>query len=172
MSCKTYTRTEPPPWSRFQPLYVCNDPYICKDIIDTKTPNRYNKKGEILQYKKNSVPLTKAQRYANIMNGKKTTRQSMYATQGQTYSNSNTHNLLRVGGIRMTLDGERTLDPVTAPGQYPVVIENFGHLVYNTVRNPHTGEVIVKKPCSMCTPSTASNIPGPRMDIYWNPNPR
>ena len=55
------------------------------------------KKGNILQYKKNSANLTKRQRYAQIARGLWTNNKITWATQSQTYTNPNIGSLKRVG---------------------------------------------------------------------------
>jgi len=54
------------------------------------------KKGNILQYKKNSSNITKNQRYAQIAKGSWTNRNTSWATQGVTYTNPNTTSLKRI----------------------------------------------------------------------------
>jgi hypothetical protein len=54
------------------------------------------KKGNILQYKKNSANITKSQRYAQIAKGSWTNRNTTWATQGVTYTNPNTTSLKRI----------------------------------------------------------------------------
>jgi hypothetical protein len=54
------------------------------------------KKGNILQYKKNSANITKSQRYAQIAKGSWTNRNTTWATQGVSYTNPNTTSLKRI----------------------------------------------------------------------------
>jgi len=54
------------------------------------------KKGNILQYKKNSADITKKQRYAQIAKGSWTNRNTTWGTQGITYTNPNTNSLKRI----------------------------------------------------------------------------
>jgi len=54
------------------------------------------KKGNILQYKKNSADITKSQRYAQIAKGSWTNRNTTWGTQGITYTNPNTNSLKRI----------------------------------------------------------------------------
>jgi hypothetical protein len=55
------------------------------------------KKGNVLQYKKNSANLTKRQKYAQIARGMWTNNKITWATQSQTYTNPNIGSLKRVG---------------------------------------------------------------------------
>jgi hypothetical protein len=55
------------------------------------------KKGNVLQYKKNSSNITKQQRYAQIAKGMWTNRTTTFASQTQSYTNPNTGSLKRVG---------------------------------------------------------------------------
>lgn len=54
------------------------------------------KKGNILQYKKNSANITKSQRYAQIAKGAWTNRTTTWGTQSVSYTNPNTNSLKRV----------------------------------------------------------------------------
>ena len=54
------------------------------------------KKGNILQYKKNSANITKNQRYAQIAKGAWTNRTTTWGTQSVSYTNPNTNSLKRV----------------------------------------------------------------------------
>jgi len=54
------------------------------------------KKGNVLQYKKNSANITKQQRYAQIVKGKWTNRTKTWGTQTVTYTNPNVGSLKRI----------------------------------------------------------------------------
>ena len=54
------------------------------------------KKGNILQYKKNSANITKSQRYSQIAKGAWTNRTTTWGTQGVSYTNPNINSLKRV----------------------------------------------------------------------------
>ena len=54
------------------------------------------KKGNVLQYKKNSANITKQQRYAQIAKGKWTNRTTTWASQTETYTNPNVGSLKRI----------------------------------------------------------------------------
>uniref|UniRef100_A0A6C0D9L8 Uncharacterized protein n=1 Tax=viral metagenome TaxID=1070528 RepID=A0A6C0D9L8_9ZZZZ len=54
------------------------------------------KKGNVLQYKKNSANITKQQRYAQIVKGKWTNRTKTWGTQTVTYTNPNIASLKRI----------------------------------------------------------------------------
>jgi hypothetical protein len=71
------------------------------------------KKGNVLQYKKNSSNITKNQKYAQIARGNWTNRTTTWATQTETYTNPNTNMLQRINYSNITADGIPTLDPIT-----------------------------------------------------------
>jgi hypothetical protein len=94
------------------------------------------RKGNVLQYKKNSSNLTKSQRYSKIANGMWTNRNTTWATQTDRYSNPNTLSLKRVGTVNINLDGSSSSLPVTCPTN-PVVIDNILPVnVIQTGNNP------------------------------------
>jgi hypothetical protein len=133
-------------------------------------------KGNVLQYKKNSSNITKAQRYSQICKGKWTNRTVSYATQTQTYTNPNTKSLKRVNAIE--------IPPNDIPGlpnniyQTNVTnpffcskdsIQEGGNLICNTVVNPCTNEIIQKTKTELCFPTTYSDVPGKMIDLCWDP---
>ena len=71
------------------------------------------KKGNVLQYKKNSSNITKNQKYAQIARGNWTNRTTTWATQTETYTNPNTNMLQRINYSNITADGIPTFDPIT-----------------------------------------------------------
>lgn len=88
-------------------------------------------KGNVLQYKKNSSNLTQWQRYSKIAKGQWVNRTKTWATQSDRgYTNPNNLNLIRVGGVNVTLNGTPTALPVTCPKPgtivYPVLPANSG----------------------------------------------
>lgn len=70
-------------------------------------------KGNVLQYKKNSANLTKAQRYSLIAKGSWINRSKTYATQTDKYTNPNTNSLKRVNTTHITIAGIPTTRDVT-----------------------------------------------------------
>ena len=62
------------------------------------------KKGNILQYKKNSASITKNQRYAQIAKGSWTNRTTTWATQSDKYTNPNTNSLQRFNYNNITIN--------------------------------------------------------------------
>jgi hypothetical protein len=139
----------------------------------------YNKllyKGNILQYKKNTSNLTKSQRYSQICKGMWTNRTKSYATQTQTYTNPNTSNLKQVNFINVPTNGNITYIPgpfnfnIPAPnGCTSDVIKEGGSLLCNTIVNPCTNEVIDVTKVLECYPTYCSDVPGPIIDLCWNP---
>jgi hypothetical protein len=88
-------------------------------------------KGNVLQYKKNSSNLTQWQKYSKIAKGQWVNRSKTWATQSDRgYTNPNNMNLIRVGGVNVTLNGTPTALPLTCPKPgtivYPVLPVNSG----------------------------------------------
>ncbi len=91
-----YNPKPPREWYRFEnqcaysnaPIQIQNGQAYLLDVL---------KKGNVLQYKKNSSNITKQQRYAQIAKGMWTNRTTTWATQTQSYTNPNTGSLRRVG---------------------------------------------------------------------------
>jgi len=71
------------------------------------------KKGNVLQYKKNSSNITKKQKYSQIARGNWTNRTTTWATQTETYTNPNTNMLQRINYSNITSTGIPTTDPIT-----------------------------------------------------------
>ena len=65
--------------------------------IEAEYYDKLQYKGNILQYKGNSAGLSKKQKYAQIAKGLGSSRTKVSETQTQTYTNSNTPSLLRLG---------------------------------------------------------------------------
>lgn len=118
MACdgQTYIPNPPRLWSRVQ--------LPCSQTNVGLTPQEYYrylmmKKGNILQYKKNSSSLTKKQIYSLIAQGKWTNRNTTWATQNERgYTNPNTKMLKRNNTTNIIISGpvivETTL-PITCP---------------------------------------------------------
>lgn len=113
MACdgKTYIPNPPRLWNRVQ--LPCSSYNL--------SPEEYHrylmmKKGNILQYKKNSSSLTKKQIYSLIAQKKWTNRNTTWATQNERgYTNPNTKMLKRNNSINITLTGLETTLPITCP---------------------------------------------------------
>jgi hypothetical protein len=207
MSClgPYYNLPIPREWSRVQRRCPTYDPAIIAML----------EKGNVLQYKKNSGQLTKAQRYSKVVTGTWTNRNTTWASQTQEYTYPNTKYLQRINSINVTTDGIPTNLPVTCPdlnpspyspglpsntqngngtpnippppvnpppvingippGPNPVppeptVIQDGGELICGTLENPCTQQVIVPFTSGpLCYPSTCSNVPGPQVDLCWDP---
>jgi hypothetical protein len=99
-----------PPKTVKLPLLNITVPYFLVSYYDDLV-----KKGNVLQYKKNSSNLSKQQRYSLIAKGMWTNRNTTWATQSYSYTNPNTLSLKRVGTINITTDGTATVLPVTCP---------------------------------------------------------
>ena len=105
-------------------------------------------KGNVLQYKKNSSNLNKAQTYAKLVRRESANR-TTWATQSDTYTNPNTNSLQRVGNINITLNGIQTnadiTCPVPPPPQPPIIIPNVV---------PSTGDTPIIPPPPPPSPGT------------------
>jgi hypothetical protein len=92
-------------------------------------------KGNILQYKKNSNPMTKNQKYSLIAQGKWLLRNKTYATQSATYTNPNTNSLYRPNKTNIDVNNGNlpTTEPPTSckqaviplAGDLPEVLTNI-----------------------------------------------
>ena len=153
-------------------------PQLRKFVPNADVLNELNmlRKGNVLQYKKNSTNITKVQRYSQICKGTWTNRTTTWATQTDQFTNPNVRSLKRVNVNRnITMDGVTTDAPITCPKDIlnnpniTVVIQDGGSLVYNVIENPCTGETIVSK-CStnVCNPTTNSDVPGPIINLCYD----
>ena len=117
------------------------------------------RKGNILQYKKNSSNLTKKQQYSLIAQGKWYYRKTWASQSSTGYTNPNTGSLQRVNSETVELfpNSDR-----------PVYVQDFGTLVCGTIENPVTGTVTTNAVAPNCHPTTDSNVPGKIMDLCWN----
>lgn len=109
-SCPGSHLVQPPrEWSRFENpcAYVLNDPsqydanyvpFVNNKIsaLDVRYQEIVFRKGNVLQYKKNSSNLTKQQRYSQIARGLWTNRTKSWATQSVSFTDPNTSSLKRV----------------------------------------------------------------------------
>ena len=139
-------------------------------------------KGNILQYKGNSSRLTKSQKYTQLAKGFGPNRKKVYATQSQTYSNTNTTGLQRVNYSTIPYPNSVVGAPnnPSGPFQYNVPnpngcsgtsLQDGGTLVCGTFANPCTGEIIKQGATSatICNPASASDVPG-SSTLCWNNN--
>ena len=260
MACFKFNGQPPVPprvWSRVQGN--CTDlPTEFSEIIYIPESNSYVtllqrneivamlKKGNVLQYKKNSSNITKQQRYSQIATGNWTNRTTTWASQSVTTTMPNTQNLQRVNYRTIFLDTgapadlpvtcpdpvvqtiplalptnpnnpnrvripriqpglytppcpiyvtpsgppifipsgpsnqlpEKPIDPIIVPvlpvinpppePTQPVVIPDGGNLVCNTRENICTGEVSSTPPSDNCNPTSASDVPGPIINLCYD----
>lgn len=107
-------------------LYIPNPPRLWNRVqlpcssynLTSEEYYKYSmlKKGNILQYKKNSSCFTKKQMYSLMAQGKWTNRNTTWATQNDRgYTNPNTKMLKRNNGVNVTLTGLETTLPITCP---------------------------------------------------------
>ncbi len=109
-------------WSRRQ--NVCSSiPQLGKNIslnllIDLR-------KGNILQYYKNSSQLTKQQQYAQICRGLWSNRTKTYATQSDKYTNPNTNSLKRVNTTNIIISTNyyaKGIEELNCINLYPIIV--------------------------------------------------
>lgn len=124
------------------------------------------KKGEVLQYKKNSSQLTKQQRYSQIVKGSWVNRKTCWATQTEQYTNPNTSNLLRVNytnklvvnpSLNVIENATCSLENVS--NEPYVVVKDGGTLLCNTIANPCTDEIYKTSVSNFCNSVSCSNVP-------------
>lgn len=137
-------------------------------------------KGNVLQHKGNSSQLTKSQVYSLISRGLYVSRKKGYATQTDQYTNPNVAYLQRSNTTSYSYPNDIVGAPNNPAGPFEIVSDpngcqtnvlvDGGTLVCGTVVDPCTGEVLKenagKEP--ICTPTSASDVPGAVMDICWN----
>jgi hypothetical protein len=153
-------------------------------------------KGNILQYKKNSLELTKKQLYSKLAKGQWVNRNTTWATQNQRgYTNPNNLNLQRNSAINVTLDtttstssinqtlpetgeiGQSTFNSGTNLPVTTLPVVSLGNII-PIVEVPEEEEPIVIQDfgtllCSrgrseICNPSTDSDVPGSIQLLCWN----
>ena len=138
-------------------------------------------KGNILQYKGNSLRLTKRQKYSQIAKSIGPNRTKVFATQTQKYTNPNTTGLLRVNYTEFPFPNEIVGAPnnISGPYQYNVpnpfdcssnYLQDGGNLVCGSYANPCTGEILKKTipSATICNPSYCSDVPGTPIELCWN----
>lgn len=110
------------------------------------------KKGNVLQYKKNSANINKNQRYAQIARGAWTNRTTTWATQSQTYTNPNMTSLRRVGYTGINAETlAPTTDPITC--NVPILPTNNSLPINNGGGESPSSPPIIPPP----TPGSGSN---------------
>jgi len=139
-------------------------------------------KGNILQYKKNSVNFTKKQKYSQFSRGCGNSRKKSYASQSITSSNPNTSSLQRVNYTNIPYPNTIIGSPNNPSGPYQAnvpnqsncpsnVLQDGGNLVCGVLVNPCTQEIITPyTPNTLCYPTTSSNVPGPPIFLCWYSN--
>lgn len=159
-----YLPQPPRAWSRVQNSCSLNiDNNVNNDAIAMLT------KGNVLQYKKNSSNLTKAQKYSKIAKGEWINRNTTWATQSDRgYTNPNTTMLLRSGNVKnIAIDpitgailGETT-EPVTCPT--PITPINEGLPVpsggNSDINDPEIPPPVIPSPASDTFPPIIPDTP-------------
>ena len=123
---KCYLPQPPRAWSRVQNscsliTHTDNNTVVSTFVLAEKIAML--NKGNVLQYKANSINLTKTQRYSKIAKGKWINRNTTWGTQStRGYTNPNTTSLKRSGNvINVTIDPitGAIIGPTTAPPTCP-----------------------------------------------------
>jgi len=166
MSSSSYNPNPPRAWSRVQ--HSCSfAPESQNDdgtLALTQFDEQMRLKGNILQYKNNSLSLTKNERYARIAKGIWASREKTYATQTDTYTNPNTLSLLRLN--YKIIDDYNNFDPFYCGNVNG--LKDGGSLICNVKVKPCTEEIIQRTQSqTICHPSTDSNVPGPMTMLCW-----
>jgi hypothetical protein len=187
-----YLPIPPRVWSRVQnqcTYAIPNNNYVSiynpltkqtTSLAQANIEKKIQYKGNILQYKINSSQITKNQKYSQIAKGLWSNRTKVYATQTQTYTNPNTKNLARINAIKIPFPNEIVGSPnnISGPFQYGIPNPNHcpdnyivdgGSLVCNAVVDPCNGKVTQKFTTHSCFPTYCSDVPGPIIDLYYNP---
>jgi hypothetical protein len=122
------------------------------------------KKGNILQYKKNSSNLTQLQRYSQIAKGMWTNRTKTWSSQTVSVTNPNSDLLKRVNYETVivpnySVDGTEIIDPVLATSDItsclPIPVKNFTALPsrsYLVNNNPTVPPVVINSTTTLTLP--------------------
>jgi len=122
------------------------------------------KKGNVLQYKKNSADLTKKQRYSQIAKGMWTNRTKTWSSQSESVTNPNSDLLKRVNYDTLlipdfSVDGTEIIDPVLTTSAItsclPIPAKNFAALParsYLKNNNPLVPPVVTKTSTTLIMP--------------------
>ena len=189
----SYLPIPPRVWSRVQGQCTYINPDTSYNSIfipltgQTVSPSQalyYDKlqyKGNILQYKGNSIGLSKRQKYAQIAKGLGPSRTKVFATQTQTYTNPNTSSLLRAGFTTYSFPNNQVGQPnnPAGPFQYNVPnpngctstdVQDGGSLISGVYANPCTNAIIKDTNTrNQCFPTYCSDVPGKPELLCWNP---
>ena len=183
-------------WSRVQNRCTTNQNNIdiINDIVYVPLTNQYLTPGQaqyeeqifqkanILQYKKNSSNLTKKQKYSQISKGFGNARKKCYATQSVTYTKPNTSSYLRVNYNSVPYPNNLVGSPNNISGPYQTnipdpfncisnnILQDGGNLVCNAIVDPCSGKIIETFKNNLCYPTTCSDVPGPPIELCWNPS--
>jgi hypothetical protein len=155
MSClgPNYSPMPPREWSRFENRCALNiSPTEFRTV-------EMLKKGNILQYKKNSSNLTKKQVYSKIATGMWTNRTTTWATQTESYTNPNTNSLKRVGYTNIDISGPipvPTVDGLTC--SKPIIPTNNSLPIVPVIPNPNPPPVIPEQSTSKDVSPIIPNI--------------
>lgn len=176
-----YNPIPPRVWTRVQAecTYLGDSSFNNNDNIQALYQEQLYRKGNILQYKKNSSNLTKNQKYSQINKGFWANRRKSWATQSDKYTNPNTSSFKRVNSVFYSYPNNLAGKPnnpagpfiVNVPNPYDCssnLLEDEGTLICNTYTNPCTGETTQKTGYPNCFPTYFSDVPGKVQLLCWN----
>jgi len=182
MSClgPGYNPKPPRAWSRVQ--NNCTYPFTNESVTTAYIPALKKNvplgdvayeisminKGNVLQYKCNSANITKSQKYSLIAKGA-WNRKKAWATQTQSYTNPNTNSFQRVNypnTIKVYPNTNEQLPQLCNVNSVP----DGGNLNARLIVNQCTGKVIQRFKNINCFPTSASDVPGPLMNLCYNDN--
>jgi hypothetical protein len=117
------------------------------------------KKGNVLQYKKNSANITKRQRYAQIARGMWTNRTTSWATQTESYTNPNVGSLKRVGYYNINTENPTPVLNLTGRGENAV--NNSAFFSYQPINAPLTCPTLTNIKYPALPPTNSRYLTGP-----------
>ena len=158
-------------YSAHDPNKIIESPLTGKPISIAKLEQALAvlRKGNILQYKKNTNS-TKSELYALKMRNNYT-RTGTHATQGQTYTNSNTKKLYQEGAVYTAVSvkpPDSCINKFDINSETKYSMLTGGSLVSGTRHNVCTGEIVHAPPAKQCFINSASDVPGKPIFLCWN----
>lgn len=175
-----YNPIPPRVWSRVQSQCTYSTDISFNNLsLQSLYEEQLYRKGNILQYKKNSSNLTEKQKYSQINKGYWANRRKSWATQSDKYTNPNTSSLKRINSVFYPYPNNLVGKPNNPAGPFAVNVpnpfdcssnslEDEGNLICNSYANPCTGETIEKTRTVNCFPTYYSDVPGPVQLLCWN----
>lgn len=176
-----YNPKPPRVWSRVQNICSLN---TNTNVLEDSAKKQMMYKANILQYKNNSLNISKLKRTSRIYQGINSSRKKSYAIQSDYYSNSNTSGLQRVNYTVYTYPNNIPGQPNNDTGPYQTKLPNpdkcntydiidGGTLICGTRANPCNPSDIKKNKQNTsvsCFPTYCSDVPGKHQLLCRNNN--